>query len=169
MIRILYDEHGGYHQDLFVKIEERPSRVLIADSTWLGSFFYPLDEDESTLLLDEEQRLIEERKDISRLINLWISLLTSEQATCYLPVDLGDQSSSALQITKAKKLYQVREVYTEDIVDGTPEAYFLANQSAVNWKTSDNYEWKISQKAILTGLNWSLARLELPIVPLIYD
>jgi hypothetical protein len=140
---------------------------MIADSTWLGSFFDPYDE--SVLLLDGEQRLIEDKKDISRLINLWISLLTSEQSTCFLPVDLGDQSSSALQITKAKKLYQVREVYTEDIVDGTSEAYFLANQSVVTWKTSDTWQWKISPKAILTGLNWSLARLELPIVPLIYD
>jgi len=168
MIRILYDEHGGYHEDLFVKIEEWPPRVLIADSNWLGDFFDPLDE--SVLPIDDEQRLIENRKDISRLIQLWISLLTSDQATCFLPVDLGDQSSSALQIIKAKKLNQVSRVYTEDIIYGTSEAYFLANQSVINWKpSSDTCHWKISQKAILTGLNWSLVRLELPIVPLIYD
>jgi hypothetical protein len=141
---------------------------MIADSNWLGDFFDPLDE--SVNLLDEEQLLTENRKNVSRLIKLWISLLTSEQTTCYLPVDLGDQSSSALQIIKAKKLNQVSRVYTEDIIDGTSEAYFLANQSVINWKPSGNtYQWKISQKSILTGLSWSLARLELPIVPLIYD
>ncbi|MGA0559249.1 hypothetical protein ACO2Q8_21500 [Larkinella sp. VNQ87] len=157
MLRILLDEHGGCTNDLFIKIDGTISHVFIADTTWLGDFFKI--EDENT----------EKKTEVALLIHLWKNMLLSDQPTCYLPFDLADQGGSALRITKGKKLYQINPVWTNDLTDGTSETYFLKHQIDVVWKVHSEREWQLAPASILTGLNWSLARLDLPSIPLKYE
>lgn len=167
MIRILLDEHGAYTKDLFVKIDGTPSCVFIADTTWLSEFFNTNEVDASEW--SDEQQIAERKADVALLIQFWQKLLLSDQHTCYLPFDLADQSSSALRITKGKKLYQINAVWTTDIVDGTSEAYFLKHHGDIIWQVRPAEEWALAPASIFTGLEWSLARLELPSIPLRYD
>ncbi|XWW44943.1 hypothetical protein JYG30_19725 [Fibrella sp. USSR17] len=169
MIRVLFDEHGGYTNDLFIIIDASPSKVFVSDTTWLGDFFGPHDPNSDAWLLDEEQLLLIQKQNVASLIRLWIDSLLSDQQVCYLPINLSDQSSLAFQITKAKKLIYISEASTTDIVDGTSETYFSKNQPITNWKVIQNRQWAIAPKSILTGLKWSLARLELPTIPLQYE
>lgn len=169
MIRILFDEHGAYTNDLFVRIDATPTKVLVADTTWLSDFFGTYDPDPNAWLLDEEQILLMQKKNVALLINLWINSLLSDEQVCYLPVNLSDQSSEALQITKAKKLFYISRASTIDIVDGLTERYFSENQANITWHVNNSRRWAIAPKSILTGLNWSLTRLQLPIVPLQYE
>ncbi len=169
MIRVLFDEHGGYTNDLFIIIDASPSRVFVCDTTWLDDFFGAQDPNSDAWLLDEEQLLLIQKQNVASLIRLWIDSLLSDKQVCYLPVNLSDQSSLAFQITKAKKLIYISEASTTDIVDGTSETYFSKNQPTINWKVTHNRQWAIAPKSILTGLNWSLARLELPTIPLQYE
>jgi hypothetical protein len=169
MVRVFLDEHGAYTKDLFVKIDGTPSHVFIADTTWLSDFFQTHEVNSDASLWREEQLITARKANVALLIQFWQRMLLSDQPTCYLPFDLADQSSAALRITKGKKLYQIKTVWTTDIVDGTPENYFLESQENIAWHLQPAQEWMLAPSSILTGLNWSLARLELPSIPLRYE
>ncbi|AKD57103.1 hypothetical protein [Spirosoma radiotolerans] len=168
MLRVLFDDHGSGTKDLFIKIDGSPTHVWIADSTWLGAFF---NTDEGNSWTDDD--LITAKKtDISLLIRLWQKMLLSDQPLCYLPVCLADQSGGALKIAKNKRLYHISIVGSTDMIDGVTEAYYLQKQYATTWqssvRTQREFEWDLALSSILTGLNWSLAQLEQPIIPLQY-
>lgn len=169
MIRILLDEHGAYTKDLFVKIDAMVSKVLIADTGWLYDFFETYGDNPGTWPLNEEQVLTAQKKNVALLIHMWINSLLSDEPVCYLPVDLSDQSSLALRVTKAENLFSICEASTTDSIDGTTETYFSKNQHSFTWNVDRDEQWAIAPESILTGLNWSLARLQLPSIPLKYD
>jgi len=175
MLRVLFDEHGSGSKDLFIKIDGTPAHVWIADSTWLGAFFNT-DEDAPWSYDDiwsDEDIMTAKKTDVSLLIRLWQKMLLSDQPLCYLPVCLADQSGGALKIAKNKRLYHMSIVGSTDITDGMTEAYYLQKQYTTTWQSSvrmqREFEWNLAPSSILTGLNWSLARLEQPIIPLQYQ
>ena len=129
MIRFIFDEHGAFTNDLFIKIDAPPTKVLVADTTWLCDFFGTHNADESPLT--EDQVTLSQKGDVALLIHFWIKLLLSNRPECYLPVNLSDQSTNALRITKAKKLFHVGIASTTAIVDGNTKAYFLTRQAGI--------------------------------------
>lgn len=167
MVRVFLDEHGAYSNDLFVKIDGHPSHVFIANTTWLYDFFHSDDVDTSSW--DDEEQIVARKNDVALLIYFWQKMLLSDQQTCYLPFDLGDQSTAALRITKGKKLHRIHTVWTYDIVDGTTNTYFLKHQDEIVWMDQPMQTWTLAPASILIGLNWSLARLKLPSIPLKYE
>ncbi len=172
MLRVILDEQGSYTNDLFVKIDGRPSRVFIGDTTWLGSFFDPtyFPATGTSPVWSEDEIIAGKKSNVALLIRLWQEMLLSDQPVCYLPFDLADQCAAALQITKRKKLCHVTPVSTVDIIDGTSKTYYLQVQRNIIWRPSDNQvlEWELAPSSILTGLDWSLANLERPVIPLKY-
>lgn len=175
MLRVLFDEHGSGSKDLFIKIDGTPAHVWIADSTWLGAFFNT-DEDAPWSYDDiwsDEDIMTAKKTDVSLLIRLWQKMLHSDQPICYLPICLSDQYGEALKIIKNKKLYHISSVWSTDTIDSTTEAYYLQKQYTTLWRPSvemqHGFEWDLAPSSILTGLNWSLAQLEQPIVPLKYQ
>ncbi|GAB2527428.1 hypothetical protein [Spirosoma aerophilum] len=173
MLRVILDEQGSYTNDLFIKIDGSPSRAWVADTTWLGAFFDPADfsASDTSPVWSEEEIIAGKKADVALLIRLWQEMLLSDQPVCYLPFDLADQCAAALQITKRKKLYHITPVSTVEIVDGTSKTYYLQVQQNIIWRSTDNQAlaWELASSSILTGLEWSLANLERPVISLKYD
>lgn len=166
MIRVSVDDHGTY-DDLIVRIDGSPARLFVVDTGWLGSFWGT--DDKAAHQWSEQQRIEEKRQDVTRLIRFWQELLTNGQPTVYLPIDLADQGGSALQIVHRRKAVHVRYAHTVDLTDGTPQACFLRDRDSINWRVDPEYTWDLALESIMTGLDWSLAQLQLPIVPLHYE
>lgn len=166
MIRVSVDDYSTY-SDLIVRIDGSPARLFEADTRWLYSFWGT--DDETAYRWSEQQQIDEKRQDVARLIRFWQELLTSGQPTVYLLLDLADQSGSALQIVQRRKAVRVRRAWTVDLTDGTPQDYFLRNQDSVDWRIDTDETWDLALKSIMTGLEWSLAQLQLPVVPLRYE
>jgi len=166
MIRVSVDNYGT-HSELIVRIDGSPVRLFAAETGWLFSF-WGID-DMSAYRWSEQQLIEEKRQDVDRLIRFWQELLTSGLPIVYLPIDLADQGGSALQIVHCRKAVRVRPAYTVDITDGISQAYFLRNHDSINWRVDPEYTWDLALKSIMTGLDWSLAQLQLPVVPLRYE
>lgn len=168
MIRILLDGHGSSSNNLFIKIDGRPSRVWVAGTLWLDSFFDNFGNYAGTM--SDEELSLADKADVASLIRLWQRMLLSDKPVCYLPFDLSDQCGEVLQITKRKKLYHVTRVWSPDIIDGMSSASFLQRQDDIIWHRGidQGLEWELAPSSIQIGLNWSLAQLEQPVVPLRY-
>lgn len=166
MIRVSVDDYGTY-SDLIVRIDGIPTRLFEANTGWLYSFWGT--DDVAAYRWSEQQQIDEKRQGVARLIRFWQELLTSGQPTVYLLLDLADQSGSALQIVHRRKAVRVRPASTVDLIDGTSQAYFLRNQASIDWRIDTDETWDLALTSIMTGLNWSLAQLQLPIVPLRYE
>lgn len=166
MIRVSVDDYGR-DSDLIVRVDGSPVRLFEAETGWLYSFWGT--EDAAAYRWSEQKLIEEKRHDVSRLIRFWQELLTSGQHTVYLPIDLADQGGSALQIVHRRKAVRVKPVSTVDLIDGTSQAYFLRNQASISWRVDPDYTWDLALTSIMTGLDWSLAQLQLPIVPLRYE
>ncbi len=166
MLRVLLDDHGSGSKDLFVKIDGRPTYVWVVDTSWLDFFF---NTDDGPLLSDNELAL-SKKTDVALLIQFWQKILFSDQAIDYLPYYLHDQGGQALQITKRKKLYHITPVGTADLTEGTTKSQFTQIQKDIAWRQQINpdLEWELAPVSIQTGLNWSLAQLKQPVVPLHY-
>lgn len=169
MIRILLDEYGCVSTNLFVIIDGSPGRVWLAGTSWLEPFFDNFDNYVGTM--SDEELSLANKADVASLIRLWQKMLLSDKPICYLPLDLSDQCGEALQITKRKKLYHVTRVWSPDITKGMSSPRFLQRQDAITWQQGidQGIEWELAPSSIQIGLNWSLAQLEQPIVPLRYD
>lgn len=165
MLRVFLDEHGSGSNDLFVKIDGSPTWVWVVDTSWLGFFSGT----EDNPVLTEDKLMVAKKADVASLIQFWQKMLLSDQTICYLPYCLWDQGGGAFQVTKRKKLYHITPVWNPDTTEGMTQSQFLRYQESTPWQRSgEELEWELAPSSILTGLTWSLAQLEQPIVPLRY-
>lgn len=167
MLRIFLDEHGSGSNDLFVKIDGRPTHVWVVDTSWL-SFFFAADDNDKPL--NDEELIVEKKAAVSSLIQLWQKMLLSDQTICYLPYYFHDQGGAAFKTIKRKKLHQVIPVWTPDLTETATQSYFFQKQQMISWhhQTNPELKWELAPTSILTGLNWSLAQVEQPVIPLRY-
>lgn len=153
--------------NLFVILDKSPSHVWVAGTSWLDPFF----NDDGVCTGSDEESAVADGADVASLIRLWQTMLLSEQPICYLPYDLSDQCGGVLQISKRKKLCHLTGVWSSAISEGMSSTYFRQIQYDIAWQQGidQGFEWVVALSSIQTGLVWSLAQLEQPIVPLRYD
>ncbi|MFD2570890.1 hypothetical protein ACFSUS_09620 [Spirosoma soli] len=161
----MFDDQGSGLNDLFVIIDGAISHTYVVDSSGLGDFFDTANEP----LLTEEALIKSKKADVAYLILLWEEMLLNAQPICYLPFDLSDQYVGALKIVKGRKLHTITQVCSPVITSGVQKDYFLQVQKEIDWQKSADFKWSISPSAMLTGLRWSLAKLEQPVIPLRYE
>lgn len=149
MIRILFDEMGDAHNDIFMKMDVLPSFLKVADSYFLADFLardYKTKEELMLGYLDYFKGKIQELKD--------------EQL--FIAFELSDQYVGGLFIAKGKKgLIKLEYGSTEEIA-----AWELSQKSVEKQAKDNRTNFKIdrmilmSRNAALEGINWSIERLE---------
>lgn len=149
MIRILFDDQGNGHKDLFLKIDASPSHLEVVDTYYLGDFF-------NFKTLDKPQTVIEFihyiLKEIDSLSSSWK----------FIPIDISDQYVGGLNMRIGiKSLVEIQWIYTDEILG------FNSNVDSINEQIADSKlikekteKWLINKESIFDGLLWSIERIK---------
>ena len=82
MLRLIFDEQGSFTNDLFIKIDGRPSHAWTVDTTWLGEFFgedHDLFPEKSAASMSDEELILNKKNYVGLLIRLWKQMLLSDE------------------------------------------------------------------------------------------
>ncbi|MES2765518.1 MAG: hypothetical protein V4642_06615 [Bacteroidota bacterium] len=156
MIRFIFDKLGKGHSDLFIKIDNFPQKLFIADSYYLYDFLQV----DFKNLKEESQP----QETVIEFINFWIERVqnTENGQQIFLPFDLSDQYIGGLVLEKTKKAFKIKKVFTEEIhgyqVSKSNLDQLIIDRK-VNFKTEES-DWLIDELQISAGLNWSINELK---------
>lgn len=152
MIRILFDEQGDSHGDIFLKIDAVPSFHQVADLYFLGDF-----------LGSERKATTKEKVMIEFIEYIKRRILSAGKEEIFIPIDLSDQYVGGLLISKKnEELVKVKYVWTENFY-GFGISLDLVDQMVSDDKPDFNIErdWLISTQEIIKGLDWSKRRIQI--------
>ena len=148
-MRILFDELGGSHNDIILKIDTTPNFLQVADTYYLYDF------------LDVES---DEKIDVLiGFINYFKNeILSLNDDTRFIAFDLSDQYVGGIFVSESKKgLVKVVYGFSEKIAGYGTNKDMIANQVAEHRELFEiENEWEISRDSIIEGLDWSLRRIE---------
>ena len=152
MIRILIDERGDGHDDIFLKVDSLPSFLQVADLYFMSDF----------LKIDpNEIEKIPQELGIAYINYLKTQLSTLNDKEKFIAFDLSDQYIGGLLVSKKKKgLLQINYGITQklsgfsiniDTIDNT------LNETGPEF--SRERDWLLSYDNIIENLNWSIDRI----------
>lgn len=148
MIRLIFDECGDGHEDIFLKIDAMPSFLKVADTYFISGFFNREYETSQEIILDYLSYF---KKHIQEL----------DDREEFIPFDLSDQYIGGLFMTQVKNgLVKVKYEWTDQI-EG-----FGVSEKTVTSRVRENrisfkieYDWLLSKDAIMEGLSWSIKKI----------
>ncbi|WNJ20356.1 hypothetical protein [Pontibacter sp. G13] len=149
MIRILLDEIGDSHHDIFLKVDAIPSFVQVADTHFLGAFLSEDFETKSAVTL--------------AYLNYFLDKIQGlEHDTDFIPFDLSDQYVGGLFVsTKPKGLVKVEYAWTDQI------SGWEITRASTALRVNENQEgfkldrdWLLPKEALVAGLVWSINRMK---------
>lgn len=149
MLRILFDEEGDGHSDLFVKVDSMVSSVYVADSYFLHEM-YPGG--------SREENIVAFLKDLQQR---FANLVSDELA--FIPFGYFDQCLEGFFVKKQRKgLIRLKVVSTENssALNYNPDDVLREFQTNENQLFSED-TLLISGEAIKNGLDWSIQRIQL--------
>jgi hypothetical protein len=149
MIRILFDEIGDSHSDIFLKIDAMPSYIHVADSYFLGDFL--------TNEFETKEELI-----LGYLDYFTKQILGLNEEQVFIAFDLSDQYVGGLFMAKGKKgLLKVEYGWNKEIAGCGVSQESIETQVKENRKdfTIDR-DWLLSKDAVIDGLNWSIEKIK---------
>lgn len=148
MIRILFDEVGDSHSDIFLKVDAMPPFLQVADTYFLGNF------------LDKE---FETKKDvvIGYLDYFREQLQGLKDEQVFIVFDFSDQCVGGLFVTKEKKgVIKVEYGWTKENTGLGVNQQSIANLLGDNKKEFKiDRDWLLSKEAVIEGLTWSIEKI----------
>ncbi|NVK03874.1 MAG: hypothetical protein HWD92_03580 [Flavobacteriia bacterium] len=154
MIRIIYDEIGDAHNDIFLKVDTGPPFLKVVDSYYLGDFLKQDFESKEEVVLGYLEYFKEQ-----------ILCLRDEQT--FIAVDLSDEyvggffiSNGVKSLLKKKGVIRVEYGSTTKISGwGVNEETIAGQVDGCKDDFSIDREWLISKDAIIDSLNWSIDKI----------
>ena len=162
MIRLIIDNLGSGHDDLFLKIDLMPSFTRTADSYYLFDFL-EIDDSEIEELKSKGDSIL--AFAAIKLIDYWTERIrTIEKGQVkFIPFDLWDEYIGRLEIEKTKLGYKIKLSSTDKIHGYGVGKSNLDEQIKVNklsFTQDEKAEWLISEQALFHGLEWSRNELK---------
>jgi hypothetical protein len=155
MIRILFDEIGDSHSDIFLKVDAMPSFFQVADTYFLRDFLNKGFETKEQVVL-------------GYLDYFKKKILGLNDEKTFIPFDISDQYVGGLFIAKGNKgLIKVEYAWTEEITGWGVSQESITNQLKEKIKEFKiDRDWLISKDSVIEGLNWSIEKIKkLPTKP----
>ncbi|TNE78462.1 MAG: hypothetical protein EP332_14225 [Bacteroidetes bacterium] len=148
MLRILFDELGDAHSDIFLKIDAMPTFLQVADTYYLGDF----------LGSDSETK----KEDVLNYLTYFkTKILELTEQESFIAFDLSDEYIGGLFMRKSKKgIIKTQYGISEKLQGwrvGQGNIDELVNQVRPDF--SIDSEWLLSADSVLYGLDWSLAKI----------
>ncbi|HEY0744182.1 MAG TPA: hypothetical protein VGD40_22100 [Chryseosolibacter sp.] len=151
MIRILFDEQGDSHSDIFFKIDVAPSFLQVADLYFVGDF-----------LGNEEKRESKEDLMIAFIDYIQATVLSVAKEETFIPIDLSDEYVGGLLVSRKNgELLKVKYVWTDKFRG------FEITRAHVEKMVKDQKaefrvegEWLISMEGAINGLTWSREKIK---------
>jgi len=149
MIRILFDEMGGPHKDIFLKVDTTPSFLQLADTYFLGDFLTKKFETKEEVILEYLDYVKETIQGLA-------------DKAVFIAFDLSDQYVGGLFITKSKiGLVKVEYGWTGEIAGWNVTQESLAKLVKENKKEFEiKGDWLFAEDAIIEGLDWSIGKIK---------
>lgn len=149
MIRILFDEIGDFHNDIFLKVDTTPSFLQVADSYFLGDFL--------TKKFETKKEVI-----LGYLDYFKKQILELKEEQSFIAFDISDQYVGGIFIANEKKgLINVEYGWNKEIAGWGVSQESIERQVKEN---SNNFtidqNWLLSKDAAVDGLNWSTERIK---------
>jgi len=162
MIRVIIDNFGNRHNDLFLIIES-PWHLKIADSYFLYSFLEVSDEAFAQLDLSDDEVLV---YAIVELLDYWIDRIKSikQGQSKFIPFSLSDQCVEGMMLEKVKKGFKIKLVSTDKLLGhdvGKSNIDKQIVEGNIVFQNSESTEWLVSEEGIFNGLEWSKRELGL--------
>lgn len=148
MIRILFDELGDSHSDLFIKIDSTPAFIIIADSYYIGCILH--------------KSYNSKYEEVLGFINHFKNVIEEiDTSQVFIPVDLSDQYVGGFLLSKGKKESIKLAYITTTQFAGYEYKNVSLNRLITEGELNYNVErdWIISLTSIKNGLNWSSDRI----------
>jgi hypothetical protein len=152
MIRILIDERGDGHSDIFLKVDALPSFLHVADLYFMADFL-KLDPDK----IDR----VPQDLGIAYVNYLKTQLANLDDREKFIVFDLSDQYIGGLLVTKKKKgLLQINYGTTQKLsgfsidIDSLNETL---NETIPEFRRER--DWLLSYDSIIENLNWSIDKI----------
>ncbi len=152
MIRILIDELGTGHEDIFLKIGALTSFSKRADMYYMTDF----------LKLDPTKiKRIPQDIGIAYINYMKEQFANLNENEKFVVFDLSDQYVGGLAISKHKKeLLKVSYVWTGQITGYSVDKDCIEDAfNNTKAEFSTEFEWLLSQNSILENLNWSINKI----------
>ena len=148
MIRILIDELGDGHGDIFLKVDAMPSFFQIADLYYMADF----------LELEENNPIVIG----AAYINYFLSFVDKlGSAPEFITFDLSDQYIGGLLMSKLNKGLVETQYVVSDKTFGFEAT--CQGMDVLIKKRNPEFEsernWRLSEASIVEGLNWSLEKV----------
>ena len=151
MIRVLIDERGSGHHDIFLKIDALPDFLQTADLYFMADF----------LKLDPD-KIDRVPQDLGiGYINYVKSQLNSlDEGEKFIVFDLSDQYIGGLLVTKKKKGLQINYGTTQKISSYSLDIDTLDKTlSEIKPEFDREGDWLLSFDSIIENLNWSIDKI----------
>lgn len=148
MIRILYDEVGDSHMDLFVKVSSMPTFLEVADSYFLADFLGDRQGTKDRIVLDYIEYFIQKVQQLS-------------DRETFIPFDLSDQYVGGFFMSKRKNgLIDVQYAFNT-AMNGYAMHVDNADEQVKEFRADFQVKksWQLSLENVLKGLDWSLKRI----------
>ncbi len=148
MIRIIFDEQGDFHSDIFFKIDASPSFLQVADLYFVGDFL-------------QEQIETKEQLMLAFINYIETRILSADKEEIFIPIDLSDQYVGGLLISKKnKELLKVKYSWT-DTLHGFSISQNQVDQMMIDYNPvfKTNGEWLLSLETVIKGLDWSRRKI----------
>ena len=149
MIRILFDEIGDYHSDIFLKVDATPSFLQVADTYFLEDFL--------NRKFDTKEEIV-----LSYLYYLKEAFQKPYEKEIFIAFDISDQYVGGLFVSKGKKgLIKVEYGWTKEIEGwGINRETIRSNVKEKRKEFKIDRDWLISKDSIMEGLNWSIEKIK---------
>lgn len=149
MMRILFDELGGSHNDIILKIDTSPNFMQVADTYYLYEFL--------DIKADEKIDVI-----IGFINYFKNEILSLNDETRFIAFDLSDQYVGGIFVSESKKgLVKVEYGFSKKIAGYGTNLNVIANQVDEHRESFEiENQWEISINSIIEGLDWSKRRVE---------
>jgi hypothetical protein len=152
MIRVLFDEQGDSHHDIFFKVDAPIGFTQVVDLYFVGDFLAPLLKDYAT----KKEIMIEFIKYIKNRI------LQAGEKEVFIPIDLSDQYVGGLLVTKkTKESVKVKYGTTQKIYGfeiGINHVDQIMSDEELDFDIER--EWVMPISEIEKGLDWSSVRIQ---------
>jgi hypothetical protein len=149
MIRILFDECGNGHSDIFLKVDSKPTFLQVADTYFLADFLGGQHETKEEIVL--------------AYLNYFKNLVQDlDNEETFVAFDISDEYVGGLLMTKEKKgLIKTAYCWTSEIEGWGVSQNTIGNQVKEHRAGLQGHrEWLLGKESILQGLNWSIEKVK---------
>lgn len=157
MIRLIIDKYGNGHDDLFLKIDLLPTRLIIADSYYLFDF------------LELTQKEVSPENTIlsygaAKLIDFWEERITSLKYgnSTIIPFGMWDEYVDGIIFKKVKLGYKISLFTTQQICGyeiSKSNLETLVCRRDIVFSNPEKIEWLISGASLKKGFELSKSEL----------